>query len=69
VGGYDELAPRATRLRVGDLPVHVAALEDIIRSKEAAAGGRKDLAARPERYQLAGRTAETTPPIDQDRER
>jgi hypothetical protein len=36
-GGYEELSPRAVRYDLGEgLVVRVAALEDIIRSKEAA---------------------------------
>ena len=47
--GYEDLARRATKLRVAvdpDLYVAVAALEDVIRSKEAA-GREKDRAALP----------------------
>jgi hypothetical protein len=36
VAGYEELAKNAEGLRVGSLTVPVAALEDVIRSKEAA---------------------------------
>jgi hypothetical protein len=35
--GYHELARRAVRRRIGGLDVEIAALEDIIRSKQAAA--------------------------------
>lgn len=64
-GGYDELAPRAIRRSVGEVQVRVAALEDVIRSKEVA-GRRKDQEALPELYRLAGRTAEPAPPPDPD---
>jgi hypothetical protein len=55
-GGYDELATRALRRSVGNVQVRVAALADVIRSKEAA-GRRKDQEALPELYQLAGAPA------------
>lgn len=67
-GGYDELAPRAVRLSVGDVRVRVAALEDVIRSKESA-GRRKDQEALPELYRLAGRTGESVARADQDAQR
>lgn len=35
-GGFSDLASRAVEVRIGDLEVPVAALEDVIRSKEAA---------------------------------
>lgn len=54
-GGYEELAPRAIRRNVGNVQVRVAALADVIRSKETA-GRRKDQEALPELYQLAGTT-------------
>ncbi len=44
--GYDDLVRAASVLRVHEHPVAVAALADIIRSKEAA-GRLKDLAALP----------------------
>lgn len=58
-GGYDELAPRALRRRVGNVQVQVrvAALADVIRSKEST-GRRKDQEALPELYQLAGAPAQ-----------
>lgn len=52
-GGYDDLAPRAGRHTVGGVDVLVAALQDVIRSKETA-GRRKDQEALPELYRLAG---------------
>jgi hypothetical protein len=42
--GYDDLIQSAGKARVGDLEVNVAAITDIIRSKQAA-GRNKDLAA------------------------
>lgn len=51
-GGYDELVVRSTRRTVGAMRVRVAALEDVIRSKEAAARD-KDIRALPELYRLA----------------
>jgi len=51
-GGYDELVGRAIRRTVGELVVRVAALEDVIRSKETAARD-KDIRALPELYRLA----------------
>ena len=44
--GYHELARRAVRRRVGGIDVDIAALEDIIRSKQAA-GREADLRALP----------------------
>ncbi len=54
-GGYDDLAPRAGRRTIGGVEVLVAALQDVIRSKETA-GRRKDQEALPELYRLAGTT-------------
>lgn len=56
-GGYDELAPRAVHRDVGRVQVRVAALGDVIRSKEAA-GRPKDAEALPELYLLAGSAAQ-----------
>ncbi|HVV76344.1 MAG TPA: nucleotidyl transferase AbiEii/AbiGii toxin family protein [Mycobacteriales bacterium] len=50
--GYEDLAAHATARTVAGITVHVASLNDIIRSKEAA-GRRKDEAALPELYALA----------------
>lgn len=47
--GYPDLARRAHRVRVGDVEVVVADLEDVIRSKEAA-GRPKDLRVLPLLY-------------------
>lgn len=58
--GFDDLRRSATLRSVGRFRVRVAALEDVIRSKEAA-GRRKDQEALPELYRLAGRTAEAAP--------
>lgn len=44
--GYHELARRAVRRRIGEIDVEIAALEDIIRSKQAA-GREADLRALP----------------------
>lgn len=44
--GYGELAERALEMEVGDLVVRVAALDDLIRSKEAM-GREQDLAQLP----------------------
>jgi hypothetical protein len=46
VGGFDDLVGRAERMQIGDVVVVVAALDDVIRSKEAA-GRPKDLAQLP----------------------
>ena len=54
-GGYDELVTRSIRRSIGRIQVRVAALEDVIRSKETAAR-RKDQEALPELYRLAGAT-------------
>lgn len=51
-GGYDELVGSSTRRTIGDIQVSVAALEDVIRSKETAARD-KDIRALPELYRLA----------------
>ena len=51
-GGYDELVERSTQRTVGEVRVRVAALEDVIRSKESAARD-KDIRALPELYRLA----------------
>ena len=61
-GGYDELQPRSIRYDLGDgLVVPVAALEDIIRSKEAA-NREKDRQALPTlRLLLAKRRSERLP--------
>lgn len=50
--GYEELAGRAVAMQVGGITVHVAALADIIESKEWA-GRPKDREALPELRQLA----------------
>ena len=52
-GGYSALDRTAETHRVGEVQVRVAALADVIRSKEAA-GRDKDFAALPELYRLAG---------------
>jgi hypothetical protein len=49
--GYDDLARNAVEIEVGQVLVRIAALDDIIRSKEAA-GRPKDLNALPELYAL-----------------
>jgi hypothetical protein len=51
-GGYDELIGRSGHRSLGQIHVRVAALEDVIRSKEAAARD-KDIRALPELYRLA----------------
>lgn len=51
-GGYAELVGRSIRRTVGEVQVRVAALEDVIRSKETAARD-KDIRALPELYRLA----------------
>jgi hypothetical protein len=51
-GGYDELVGSSTRRTIGQIQVRVAALEDVIRSKETAARD-KDIRALPELYRLA----------------
>jgi len=62
-GGYDDLQPRSVRYDLGDgLVVPVAALEDIIRSKEAA-NREKDRQALPTlRLLLAKRRSEPPKP-------
>lgn len=51
-GGYDELVVRSIRRTIGRVQVRIAALEDVIRSKEMAARD-KDIRALPELYRLA----------------
>lgn len=51
-GGYDELVARSIHRSIGHIRVRVAALEDVIRSKEVAARD-KDIRALPELYRLA----------------
>lgn len=51
-GGYDELVVRSIQRSIGQIQVRVAALEDVIRSKEIAARD-KDIRALPELYRLA----------------
>ena len=51
-GGYDELVARSIQRSIGQIQVRVAALEDVIRSKEIAARD-KDIRALPELYRLA----------------
>jgi hypothetical protein len=60
-GGYDDLVGRSTRRTVGRSHVRVAALEDVIRSKEAAARD-KDIRALPELYRLAA-IDDASPPV------
>ncbi len=73
-GGYDDLSRHAEHRLIGTVTVHVAALADIIRSKQAAAR-LKDLEALPELRALAqGRRAtpgpgRTTPAQVPDRTR
>lgn len=52
--GYDQLLPSSTERTVGAVRVRVAALADVIASKEAA-GRDKDNRALPELYELANR--------------
>ncbi|RBY79761.1 hypothetical protein DQ238_08910 [Geodermatophilus sp. TF02-6] len=54
--GYDDLIDRSTMHTVGRLQVRIAALDDVIKSKETAAR-LKDLQALPELYRLAGNPA------------
>lgn len=54
--GYDDLIDRSTEHTVGRLQVRIAALDDVIKSKETAAR-LKDLQALPELYRLAGNPA------------
>jgi hypothetical protein len=56
-GGYQELARNAQTLRVGEIEVRVSALEDIIRSKQAA-GRERDLAQLPTLRMLLEKRAE-----------
>jgi hypothetical protein len=49
--GYEDLTRHAKEIEVGPVLVRIAALEDIIRSKEAA-GRAKDLNALPELHAL-----------------
>lgn len=51
-GGYDELVARSIHRSIGQIRVRVAALADVIRSKEIAARD-KDIRALPELYRLA----------------
>ena len=51
-GGYDEVVARSIQCSLGQIRVRVAALEDVIRSKELAARD-KDIRALPELYRLA----------------
>jgi hypothetical protein len=55
--GYDDLIQSADKARIGDLEVNVAAITDIIRSKQAA-GRNKDLAAIDHLLELADRRAQ-----------
>ena len=45
-GGYGDLKQHAVTIEIGDVPVRVASLSDVIRSKEAA-GRERDRAALP----------------------
>lgn len=56
--GYDDLVSRAAMKRYGRVTVMVAALEDVIKSKEAAARP-KDLAALPELIRLHDRSRDS----------
>lgn len=58
-GGYPDLAEHAVERRIGALSIRVAALADVIRSKEAA-GRDKDVQALAELYHLLGDTARRT---------
>ena len=51
--GYDDLVARSVYKPIGEVQVRVAALDDVIRSKETA-GRPKDLRALPELLRLAG---------------
>ena len=55
--GYDDLIQSAAKARVGDLHINVAAIADIIRSKQAA-GRNKDLAAIDHLLELEERRAQ-----------
>jgi len=57
-GGFSELLVRARRLSVGGIPVMVADLGDVIRSKEAA-GRPKDLQVLPTLYRHRARSGES----------
>jgi hypothetical protein len=59
--GYEDLDRTASLHTIGRVQVRVAALAEVIRSKEAA-GRRKDFQALPELYRLAGRTGAPEPP-------
>lgn len=59
--GYDDLIDRSTEHTVGRLQVRIAALDDVIKSKETAAR-LKDLQALPELYRLAGNRAPASLP-------
>ena len=59
--GYEDLDRTASLHTIGRVQVRVAALAEVIRSKEAA-GRRKDFQALPELYRLAGRTGSPEPP-------
>jgi hypothetical protein len=59
--GYEDLDRTASLHTIGRVQVRVAALAEVIRSKEAA-GRRKDFQALPELYRLAGRTGSLEPP-------
>jgi hypothetical protein len=71
-GGYDDLVRRATSILIGTVEVSVAALDDVIRSKEAA-GRPKDIAVLPilERHARAMRAGDnaagTLPPDEPKR--
>lgn len=60
--GYDDLNRNAVLHPVGGVQVRVAALADVIRSKEAA-GRAKDLRALPELYELAGSRPDPDLPV------
>jgi hypothetical protein len=67
---YDDLAPRSVRYAVGSVTVRLAALGDIVASKEFA-GREKDREALPELHELLRRqapTGESHPPVDPDAE-
>ncbi len=55
--GYDDLITRAEPHTVGSVTIQVAAIEDVILSKETAARA-KDLVALPELHQLAAQQAD-----------
>ena len=62
-GGYQELAVNAHRVRVGDVEVTVADLDDVIRSKEAA-GRPKDIQALPALYRHRAARRRSSEPTD-----